>query len=113
MDNATVITINGVDYYVNADQLQYLVVDNGYMFNTSSSTIYLYGSLREYQNNQSGYPRITVQSYTRAVLQTSYNSTYSTLSVSSYDVKHRHLNDSLLMSILIFFALIIIWFKRS
>lgn len=113
MDDVTIVTINGVDYYVGADLLQYLVVINNRLVNTSGSTIYLYGSIREYQNSQSGYPRITAQSYTNAVIQSSYNSSYSSLVVDDYSVKSRHINDSVLLAILTFFAIIMIWFKRS
>lgn len=109
----TIIEINGIEYYAPADYVDYIVVVGDAIVNTSNSTIYLYRNLREYNNSQSGYPRITLQPYYKGYIQNSYNSTASTLVVDEYKVKARKFNDSFMISLLIFFALLLIWFKRS
>lgn len=111
-DDVVTVTINGVTYYVGADVVDYLVVVNGNLINTSNSTITLYGSFREYQNNTSGYPRISAQSYYKATIQQSYQSTSQTLTVNSYTVNHRKFTDNYLMLVLIFGVLVLMFFKK-
>lgn len=106
------VNINGTDYYCGSDQVQYLVFENNYITNVSGSTITLYGSLREYGNNSSGYPRIIVGSYQKAYIQTSYNSTAATLNVSSYEVLNRNFSDTYLLTLLIFGVLVLMLFKK-
>lgn len=111
-NDVVIITINGVDYYAGADVVDYLVVINGNLVNTSNSTITLYGSLREYNNSYSGYPRISAQSYYKATITQSYQVQPSTLVVNSYEVKQRHFQNNYLMLVLIFGVLVMLLFKR-
>lgn len=106
------VEINGTEYYCGADQVQYIEYEDNYIFNTSGSTITLYGSLREYGNNYSGYPRITIGSYQKAYITQSYNSGYQTLNVSSYEVLQRKFSDTYMLSLLIFGVLVLMLFKK-
>lgn len=112
MSDVVKIEINDTEYYCGADQVQYLVYENNYIFNTSGSTITLYGSLREYGVNSSGYPRITIGSYQKAYIQQSYNSTASTLNVRSYEVVQRKFTDQYLLLVLILGILVLMFFKK-
>lgn len=112
MSDVVKVNINGTDYYCGSDVVDYLVFENNYVFNTSSQTIYLYASLREYGSNNSGYPRITVGSYQKAYIQQSYQSSYSTLNVQSFEVVQRKFTDTYLLMVLIFGILVLMLFKK-
>lgn len=112
MDEFVTVEINGATYYVGADVVDYLVFEDNYIVNTSSQNITLYGSIREYGNNASGYPRITARPYEKAYIQYSQQSQASTLNVSSYAVTYRKFNDVYLMSVLIFGVLVMMLFRK-
>lgn len=112
MESPTVININGTDYYVPSDYVDYLVVINDHLVNIGSNTVYLYANFREYGVNSSGYPRITCPANTYAYITQSYNSTYQTLNVSSYEIKNRSFNDIFLIGVLIFGVLAMLLFKK-
>lgn len=110
--SACSIKINGDSYYIACDKVDDLVVIDNYLVNTSSSTIYLYSSILDYNSNTSGYPRIQCSSMTKAVKRDSYNSSYSTVSVSSFEVVNRKTDLSFLLMILILGVLICRLLKR-
>lgn len=112
MNDVCIIEINGTQYYCPADLVNYLKVIDGYLVNTGSTQITLYATLREYNNNYSGYPRITAQTNYKAYITQSYNSSPSTLSVNSFNVVSRSFSDSMLISIIGVLALVLIFFKR-
>ena len=111
-DNPTVVTINNTDYYAPSDSIDHLYKVGNRLVNTSGSTIYLYGEFREYGNNYSGYPRITCPSNTYCYLTSSYNSSYQTLNVSSYEVKARSFSDLFLIGTVIVCLMAILIFKK-
>ena len=111
-DSPTIVTINGTDYYCPSDYVDNLIVVNGYLINTGSQTIYLYGDFREYNNSYSGYPRITCQANYNAYITQSYNTTSQTLSIQSFEVKNRSFNDIFLIGVIIVGLLGMILFKK-
>lgn len=112
MEEVTIVTINGTDYYCPADVIDYLTVVDGFLINTSNTTVYLYHNFREYSNNSAGYPRITCQPYYKAYYTASYNSNSSTLSVSSYEIKNRSFSDLFLIGVVIVGILSIMLFRK-
>lgn len=108
----TIVTINGTDYYVPNDSVDDLIISGNHLINISSNTVYLYGEFREYGNNYSGYPRITCPSNTYAYITQSYNSSYQTLNVSSFEVKQKTLSDTFLMTVIIIGILTLMLFKK-
>ena len=111
MNEIAEVEINGVTYYVPADYVQYLSVIDNHLVNIGTSTITLYHSFRENGVNNSGYPRISVSSMQYATYQQSYQSTATTLTVSSFEVKNRVTNTNTLLLIVIVLVLILNWFK--
>ena len=111
-DDPCVVTVNGTDYYCPCDYVDNLIVADGYLINTGSSTVTLYRSFPDYYTANSGYPRITCRSNTRAYLTQSYNSTGSTISVSSFDVKNRHTSNDVLLLIVLIGVTVLNIFKR-
>lgn len=107
-----IININGTDYYVPNDRIDDLYVINGYLINTSSSSITLYASLRENGDYYSGYPRITCPTFTKAYIQQSYNSSSSTLSISTFQVENKHIQTEVLLLILLLGMMMLSFFKR-
>lgn len=107
-----IVTINGNDYYVPNDRIDDLYVIDGYLINTSSSSITLYAEFRENGDYYSGYPIITCPSFTKAYIRQSYNGNSSTLSVSSYEIKNKHIQNEVLLLILILGMMFITFFKR-
>lgn len=111
MDDITVVTINGTDYYVASDYVDYLKVVNNRLVNVGTANITLYGSFRESGVNTSGYPRISVSTMQYATYQQSYQSTAQTLTVNSYEVKSRITPTNTILLFIIVLALIFSWFK--
>lgn len=116
MNDYVIITINGRDYYCPSNLVQY-ITDEG--INTYSSTITLYGSLREYNNNNSGYPQITLQSYMQPIYRGSYNATQSTLTITSIEFNKQALllrketqNNYFSLFLLVLISLVVL-FRRS
>lgn len=111
MDNVATVEINGTEYYVASDYLQYLIVVDNHLVNVGTTTINLYHTFRESGVNNSGYPRISVASMSYATIQNTYNSTSSTLSVNSYEVMSRVTPTNTFLLIAIVVVLIFNWFK--
>lgn len=111
-ENPTVVTINGTDYYVPKESIDDLVVIGNRLVNIGNSTVYLYGNFREYNNNTSGYPRITCQSNYYCYITSSYNAQSQTLNVSSYEIKNRSFDDVFLMLTIVIGILSMMLFKR-
>ena len=111
-DEGCVIEINGNEYYCPCDSVDYLIVDNGYLINTSNSTVTLYSSYPDYYVNNSGYPRITCRSNTKAYITQSYNTQGSTLQINSYEVVNRHTPINVLLMIIMIGVNVLHMFKR-
>lgn len=111
---ATVVEINGDDYYYPSDRKDDLYFsDDGYLINTSSSSITLYSDFLTYGDNTSGYPRIVIPAMTKAYIRQSYSSSsYQTLRVTSYDFKSQYFGYSIYLLVLILGVLICQLFKR-
>lgn len=116
MNDYVIITINGREYYCPANLVQY-ITDDG--INISSSNITLYGSIREYQNNNTGYPQITLQPYMKAIYRGSYNGTQSTITISSIEFNKQALllrketqNNYFSLFLLVLISLVVL-FRRS
>ena len=112
MESPTVIEINGTEYYVPSDYIDYLIVVDNHLVNIGNNTITLYHNFREYNVSNSGYPRITCPANTYAYITQSYSSGFQTLNVSSYEIKNRSFNDLFLIGVLIFGVLAMILFKK-
>lgn len=112
MDDICIVEVNGTQYYCPADYVQYLKVVDNWLVNNGTTNITLYATLREYNNNSSGYPRIVCNSNYKAYIQQSYNGNASTLTVSEFKVINRSFSDSVLISVIGVLALILIFFKR-
>lgn len=113
MDDVYVITINGTDYYCTIDSYNWLKLVDGYLINQGNSSITLYQNFPTYGDNTSGYPRIVCPVNTKAYVRNSYStSNYQTLSVNSMSYKKQYMNSTYLMSIMIFFALVIMILKK-
>ena len=106
------IDINGDDYYYPCDRSDDIYFDGGHVINSSSSTITLYGSYQVYNDNTSGYPRITIPSYGYGYRTSSRGATPTTLQVSSYEFVNRSWDNMFLNSILILGVLVCLLFKR-
>lgn len=111
-DTPCVITINGNDYYYPCNYSEYLKVVNNRLINVGSSSITLYSSFPEYNNNNSGYPRITCPANTQAYLRQTYNGTYSTLVVNSCEFKSRQFTNDVYLLIVIVGVLLCQLLKR-
>ena len=107
-----IVTINGTDYYVPNDKIDDLYVIDDYLINTSSSSVTLYASIRENGVNSSGYPRITCPTFTKAYIQQSQGATTSTIRINSYVIQNKHIQNEILLLILILGMMFISFFKR-
>lgn len=111
MDNYGVVEINGVEYYVPINYVEYLCVIDGSLVNVGTGTITLYGSIRDSSNGNSGYPRITAQSFTKAMYQQANGSSTQVLRVNSFEFKNRPTETNTFLLIAIVLVLILSWFK--
>lgn len=75
-NNFIVISINGVDYYIEADRLNDLAFINNKLVNISNSSINMVNNF-DY-NNQ--YPRIQCSAMSQCILRTNSTSNYSLVS---------------------------------
>lgn len=112
MNDPCVISVNGSDYYYPCDRRDDIVVVANSLVNVSSSTITLYHEFATYGDNNSGYPRITMPSYTRAYYRGSYNGSTSTLNVNSVEFKHSSYSYSIYLMIVIIGVLLLNLFKK-
>lgn len=112
MNDLVVITINGADYYVPANMIQYL---NEKGINTSSSNFYGYTTL----SNSTGtrYPQIRFNSLAYPVLYTNYNN-YTELqnpeiTFSSKAYYYRSLSYLPVIEIILMGLIFVgVWFRR-
>ena len=111
-DEPCVVTVNGTDYYVACNMLDYVVLVGTDLINTSGSSITMYHEYPELNNSSSGYPRISASSNQKFYYRASYNGSNTALTVNSYDVVNRHTSNDFLLSLVIIFCLIINLFKR-
>lgn len=72
-DNFIIISINGIDYYIEADRLQDLNYIENKLVNTSNSSLTLVSAF----SDQYTYPRISCNSMQQCKLYQSNNSNYS------------------------------------
>lgn len=112
-DEACVITINGSDYYYPCDKRDSIILVGNALINTSSSQITLYHDFPVQGDNTSGYPRITMPSNSKAYIRTSNTSSNSNLVVNSASFKSANFGLSFYLNLCIFFALILIFFKKG
>lgn len=111
-DEPCVISVNGSEYYVACNMLDYIVYVDNSLINTSGSSITLYHEYPDIDNYNSGYPRISASANQKFYYRQSYNSSNTSLSVSNYSVVNRHTSNDFLLSLVIIFCLIINLFKR-
>lgn len=70
MDDYVVVTINGIEYYVPSNMVQY-IGENG--VSTYGSTFYGYSSIGTSTTSTYDYPRITFRTYAYPIRQTAQN----------------------------------------
>lgn len=109
---ACVVEVNGNDYYVPCDRVDYIYEIDGYLINTGSSSITLYSSFPDPNVQGSGYPRITLNSNQKGTYRSSQSSTSSTIQVNSYSVVSKNTESSSIYSILILGVLLCLFLKR-
>lgn len=113
-NNACVVKVNGNNYYCPCDRLDDIAYVDNFLVNVSNSSITLYTSFVEPNDYSSGYPRITINSLSKAVYRANYNSSSNVqaMNVISYEVVNRNFSYSILLSIVILGVLICQLFKR-
>lgn len=111
MDNYGVVEINGTEYYVPINYVEYLCVINGNLVNVGTGTVTLYGNIRDSSIGTSGYPRITAQSFTKAMIQQTMTSNTQVLQVNSFEFKNRPTQTNTFLLIAIVLVLIFNWFR--
>lgn len=112
-DKPCKVNINGDDYYAPCNMVDYLVVVDNRLINTYSSSITLYSDYVVYNDNTSGYPRITCPSNTTAYIRTSSgSSSYSIVNVNSFSVVTRSIGFEIYLFLVILGVLICQLFKR-
>lgn len=111
-DDPCMVSVNGRDYYVACNVLEYIVKDGSDLINTSNSSITLFAEYPELNNSSSGYPRISASANQKFYYRSSYSGSNVTLSVDSYKVLNRHTSNDFLLSVVILGVLILNLFKR-
>lgn len=111
-DDGCVIEVNGNNYFVPCDRIDYLIVEGNSLVNVGSSTINLYSEFLTYNDSSSGYPRIICNSNTKCVYRQSYNSNVSALNVNNVSIANRNLEFSFLLNVVIVGVLICQLFKH-
>lgn len=113
-----IITINGVDFYIPEDYSHYVVEVAGTLTLSKTGNVTLYSSLTEYNNSNSGYPRIQLQygQKARYSTRTGQQTFTQDLTLNSWSFKNKNkLSDPFLLIYLAIAILgLIIWrsFKR-
>lgn len=82
--NWIIITIDGQDYYIEADRLPDLAYIDGKLVNTSNSTITLVSSY----STETTYPRIQFSAMQQGRYYRSYNTSYTAVT-SNYSLKSK------------------------
>lgn len=111
-DEGCVISVNGNDYYVPCDRVEYLILEGNSLVNVGSQTINAYSNFLTYNDNTSGYPRIICNSNTKCVFRQSSSSNVSVLNVSNFSIVNRNLESNYLLSVIIMGVLVCLLFKR-
>lgn len=111
-DEPCIVSVNGSDYYVACNSLDYIVLLDNSLINTSNSSITMYRNYPELNDSSSGYPRISASANQKFYYRSSYNSSNTALSVNSYEIVNRHTSNDFMLSLVIIFCLIINLFKR-
>lgn len=95
------ITINGVTYDIPYEYSYYVIQKDNTLTLSRSGNITLYSSLQSYNDNASGYPRITLQygQTGRYVVRSGNTTTTTNLTVNSWSVDHKNLMQDPMMSI--------------
>lgn len=108
-----IITINGTDYYYPCDRRDDIILVGNSLVNIGSSSITLYHDFAVYQDNTSGYPRITMPSNTKAYYRASYSANNTTLTVSSAEFKQSHMSFSVYLMIVLIGVMVLNLFKKG
>ena len=111
-DKPCVIDINGTEYYYPCDRHDDIILVGSNLVNIGSSTITLYHDFPTYQDNTSGYPRITMPSNTKAYYRASNQANTSTLVVNSVEFKTTSYGLSIYLSIVLILCVIVSIFKK-
>lgn len=113
-DEPCVISINGTNYYIACNVLEYVVFDeqNNRLINTSGSSITAYNDYPVLNDNYSGYPRITASANQVFYYRGSYQSQNTTLQVGTYNVLNRHTSNDVLLMIVLIGIMVLNLFKR-
>lgn len=108
-----IININGVDYYIPSDYSHFVVQEGDTLTLSKSGSVTLYSNLVEYNNNNSGYPRITLSFGNAGRYITRSGQTTNTINLSVYDwsiTNRNRLYDPLLNSyLLIIMCVFLLW----
>lgn len=112
MDDLVIITINGTDYYVPSNMVQYLTSEG---INTSATNFYGYTNLSSI--NGTRYPQIRFNSLAYPILYTNYQSQQelqnATVTFSGEAYYYRFLAHSSIIEIMLLGLLFIgVWFRR-
>lgn len=109
-DNFIIITIDGIDYYIQADRLQDLNFINNKLVNTSNSSITL---VRDFAYDAT-YPRINCNAMSQCILRQSYSSNYFLVSsnyVTNKDFNLLQLGQSNILSLIFYTLFMFLGFK--
>ena len=96
-----IITINGTDYYIAEDYSYYVIEVNGTLTLKRSGSVNCYSTLSEYNNSNSGYPRVQIQYGQKARYVTRINNQTITsdLSLNSWSISHKNVLADPMMNI--------------
>lgn len=111
-DKPCIVTINGTDYYYPCDRRDDLIIVGNSLVNISSSTVTLYHDFVTYQDNTSGYPRITIPSNTKAYYRANYQANNTSLVINSIEFKTTSYSYSVYLMIVIIGILLLMLFKK-
>lgn len=108
-----IITINGVDYFIPWEYSYYVTETDNTLTLNHSGNITCYSSLSEYNNSNSGYPRIQLQygQKARYVYRSGQQTFTSDLTLNSWSINHKNLLYDPLMSVYlcIIIAIFALW----
>lgn len=111
-DEPCVVSVNDTEYYAACNVIDYIVLVDDELINTSSSSITLYHDYPDINDNYSGYPRIQASGNQKFYYRASYNYSSSALTVNQYSIVNRHTSNDFLLTLVVIFLLVINLFKR-
>ena len=111
-DDPCVIQINGTNYYVACNSMDYIIKDGNDLINTSNSSITLYYSYPVVNDSSSGYPRIQASANQKFYYRQSYTANSQQLQVTQYKVINRHTSNDVLLMIVLICVSVFNFFKR-